>query len=226
MRLPRKNVLPLAGKPVIGHSIEAALQAVSLDRVVVSTDDEEIAQVAASLGCGVLPRPAELARDDSPIDDAYRNALAQLEAADGFRPDIVVGMQGNVPLRAPGEIDELVRRLVETPWATAVATARRVSERPEWMRRIVDPATGEIAPFLDAGERYRKQDLPDLCLLDGASIALRSDVLRRTARDRRVHAYLGDRVLVHVHDPEYSVEIDDQHDLDVAAFWFSRRHTG
>src|SRR5207249_5977586 len=70
LRFPRKNVLPLAGIPVIAHTIQAARQATVLDRVIVSTDDPEIADVSKAFGAEVIERPADLARDDSPIDDA------------------------------------------------------------------------------------------------------------------------------------------------------------
>jgi CMP-N-acetylneuraminic acid synthetase len=210
--------MSLAGKPVIAYTIGAAREAASLEQVIVSTNDQQIATVAAECGAKVVLRPDELARADSAIDDTYRHVIQYLEETEGFIPDIIVGMQANVPIRAKGEIDSVVHRLVDSPWATAVATGKRVSERPEWMKRIVDDATGEIAPINSPGERYRMQDLTELYLLDGATIAMRPDVLKRTAGDRRVHAYLGDKVLIYVHERCYAVEIDDKEDLELAVW--------
>jgi len=220
-RLPNKNILDIAGKPLIGYTIEAARKARLLDQVIVSTDDDVICDVAVRLGARVVIRPKELARDDSPIDDAYRHTVRYLEDHEGFVPEVVVGMQANMPVRKDGEIDAVVRRLIETPWATAVATAKRISERPEWMKRLKDETTGEITPIADASTNYRVQDLPELYLLDGAIIALRTEVLKSSAGNRRVHAYLGDRVLIHVHAPRYAVEIDDHDDVGLAEYFLS-----
>ncbi len=221
-RLPSKNVMLIGGKPLIAHPIEAALQSRQLMRVIVSTDDEVISEVALQHGAEVIKRPSALARDNSPIDDAYRHVLHHIKEAGGDPPDIVVAMQANIPIRKENEIDEMVEKLGRTPWATSVATARRVAERPEWMKQLKDRASGEIAPFMDAGENFRKQDLPDLYLLDGAVIALRSEVLMRAAENRRVHAYLGDRILVQVHEARYSFEIDEPDDVEQIEWLLSR----
>jgi CMP-N-acetylneuraminic acid synthetase len=151
-----------------------------------------------------------------------RHAREEVEA-DGRGPiDVVVCMQANVPVRRDGEIDTVVRRLRATAWATAVATGYAIEQRPEWMKRIRDRSTMEIAPFMDAGTAYRTQDLPELYLLDGAIVAVRTEVLQKTAGDRRVHAYMGDRVVIVPHEPKYAVEIDSVPDLDLAEFFLTR----
>ena len=221
-RLPGKNTRVIAGKPLLAYTISAAKQAACLSEVIVSTENEKIAGLAREHGSRVIMRPAELARSDSPIDDAMRHACDEAQRHDGTPIDIVVCMQANVPVRKDGEIDEVVTRLRATPWATAVATAYRIQQRPEWMKRIKDPATLEIEPFMDAGTAYRTQDLPDLYLLDGAIVAVRADVLRRTAGDRRAHAYMGERVLIVPHDPRYAVEVDEESDVELAEFFLTR----
>lgn len=221
-RLPGKNIVPLEGKPLIAHVIEAARRARMLDRVIVSTDDPAISEVAARYGAEVIRRPDEIARHDSPIDDTYRHTIDYLERRERLAADVVVGMQANIAVRRDGEIDEVVRELLAVPWATAVATARLVSERPEWMKRLKDAATREIVPLVHADTNYRKQDLPELYLLDGAVIAMRSRVLRETAGDRRTHAYLGGRVLVHVHARPFGLEVEDPEDVDLVECLLSR----
>jgi CMP-N,N'-diacetyllegionaminic acid synthase len=221
-RLPGKNTRVIAGKPLLAYTIAAARRASSLSDVIVSTEDEKIAGLAREYGSRVIVRPAELARSDSPIDDAMRHACDEAQRDDKTPIDVVVCMQANVPVRKDGEIDEVVTRLRATPWATAVATGYSVHQRPEWMKRIKDRATMEIEPFVDAGTAYRTQDLPDLYLLDGAVIAVRADVLRRTAGDRRVHAYMGERVLIVPHDPKYAVEVDEEIDVELAEFFLAR----
>ena len=221
-RLPGKNTRVIAGKPLVTYTIAAAKRASSLSEVIVSTEDEGIARLAREYGSRVIMRPAELARSDSPIDDAMRHACDEAQRYDKTPIDIVVCMQANVPVRKESEIDEVVTRLRATPWVTAVATGYCVQQRPEWMKRIKDRAAMEIEPFMDAGTAYRTQDLPDLYLLDGAVVAVRTDVLRGTAGDRRVHAYMGERVLIVTHDPRYAVEVDEEPDVELAEFFLTR----
>lgn len=222
-RLPGKNLLPVLGKPLVAYTIEVALQASSLDRVLVSTDHPRIAEVAKSFGAEVVIRPKELATADAPIDDSLRHVVKNLKANGGSAPEIVVLMQANNPVRKKGEVDEVVSKLTAAPWATAVATAYKISERPEWAKRIVDRETMEIRPFSDPGTNFRMQDLPDLYLLDGSVMAVRVEVLEKTAGDKRVHAYMGDRVVIMVHDSKYAVEIDDIEDVELAQFYLSRQ---
>lgn len=215
-RLPAKNVLPLCGKPLIAYTIEAALQSTKLDRFIVSTDDPEIGEVASHLGAEVVVRPKELATLEAPIDDSLRHVVSFLEEKENFLPGIVVLMQANNPIRKKGEIDAVLNKLIGVPWATAVGTAYKVKQRPEWAKLLISEETMEIRPFLDAGVAYRIQDLPDLYLLDGSVLAVRADVLKKTAGDRRVHAYLGDRVVIEVHERMYATEIDEWEDLKLA----------
>lgn len=110
-RLPRKNVLPLAGKPVIAWTIEAAQEAATVDRIVLSTDDEEIAAVAAQWKCEVpFMRPPELATDGASSMDVIWHALDQV--GEGF--DDLVLLQPTSPLRRGSHIDACVRLRVET----------------------------------------------------------------------------------------------------------------
>lgn len=102
--IPRKNVLPLGGKPLIAHTIAAALAARRVSRVVVSTDDAEIAEVARQHGAEVTMRPAELANDIARSEDALLHVLDVLEE-EGYRPDAVAFLQCTSPLTTPGDID-------------------------------------------------------------------------------------------------------------------------
>lgn len=215
LRLPGKNIRPIAGKPLIVHSIEMALKATSLDAVIVTTDDDEIGETARAAGATVIVRPAELATPTAPIDDALRHAVTAHEAASGHAVAVVVSMQANTPVRREGEIDAVVERLRATPGATAVATAYRLSERLHWAKALADPSTMEVRPLVNVTE-YRVQDLPPLYLLDGAIIAVRADVLARTAGNRRAHAYLGERICVFEHDERYATEVDEHHDVAMA----------
>lgn len=104
--LPGKNIRPLGGKPLIAWSIEQALAVKRIDRVIVSTDSEEIAVVARAYGAEVpFLRPPELARDDSPEWLAWRHALNYLKENDGVMPTVMVSVPATAPLRSPIDID-------------------------------------------------------------------------------------------------------------------------
>jgi CMP-N-acetylneuraminic acid synthetase len=223
IRLPGKNVIRVAGKPLITHVIEAAKRSKLLDRVVVTTDDEEISTVSKSAGAEIIKRPAQLALHNSPIDDSYRHVLTLLEEQENYKPEIIVVMQANIPVRRENEIDEMVSDLISKRWASSIATGRHVVDRPEWMKILKDQQTYEISPFMDPGIKFRKQDLPELYLLDGAVIACRRAAIIQAAGEHRVHAYMGERVIVHVHDPRYSLEIDEPEDLELAEFYLSHQ---
>src|SRR4051812_11741596 len=103
--IPRKNLAPLAGKPLLAYTAEAALAARSLARVVLSTDDEEIAEVGRKLGVDVpFMRPAELARDDTPTLPVLQDVVRRLEAA-GEHYDAIFTLQPTNPLRRSSDID-------------------------------------------------------------------------------------------------------------------------
>ncbi len=214
----------LGGRPLIAYPIEAALRSRGLSEVIVSTEDEEIAKVARGEGARVVMRPPELAQADSPIDDSFRHVLDDVTRG-GVSVDVVVCMQGNVPLHKEGEIGQALGKLQANPAATAAASAYRIWERPEWMKKLRDVATMEIEPLMAAEARFRMQDLPTLYLLDGGFIAIRSDTLRRTAGVRRAHAYMGDRLLIVEHHRKYAVEIDDAEDVDMAEYFLREKET-
>src|SRR5262249_33542953 len=104
--LPRKNVLPVAGKPLIAWTIGAALSSRKLSRLLVTTDNQEIAEVARAYGAEVpCLRPAELARDESPVIEAVEHALRWVEKEKGEMPEYVLLLQPTSPLRTTADID-------------------------------------------------------------------------------------------------------------------------
>ncbi|TCM37305.1 acylneuraminate cytidylyltransferase [Novosphingobium sp. ST904] len=119
--IPRKNVLPLLDKPLIAHTIHAALLAESVDRVVVSTDDEEIASVSRAYGAEVIMRPPELASDMAKSEDALLHVLDHLDQTEGYRPDLLVFLQCTSPLTSSGDIDGTVGKLIEEQADTALS---------------------------------------------------------------------------------------------------------
>lgn len=219
--MPNKNIRMLFGKPLIAYTIEKALESRLCSEVVVSTDSPAIAKVARDYMVDVIMRPEELALDVSPIDDALRHAVRFFQSQKGFSTNIVVLLQANVPLRKKGEIDEVIERLINTDDATAVATVYAVEQRPEWMK-VMEHNTGKIKPFMGHSDLYRKQDLPELYLLDGAIIAVRAHTLMGTEGIKKAHGYLGDSIYPVIHDSKYSIEIDEEKDFEVAEYYLQK----
>ena len=120
-RLPRKHLRSLGGRPLIAHTLAAALEAARVDRVIVSTDDDAIAATARRAGAEVpFARPAELAADDTPTLPVIQHAVAWLEQR-GVRVEVVVTLQATTPLRPAGEIDAVVALLDDPEVRSAVS---------------------------------------------------------------------------------------------------------
>lgn len=220
-RVPKKNVRMLLGRPLIAYTIEKALESKLSSKVVVSTENYEIATIAENHGVKVVKRPDDLALDTSAIDDALRHAVRHIEEKDGFTADIAVLLQANVPIRKDKEIDEAVSRLISNDKITAVATAYAIDQRPEWMKQI-DLETGLAKPYMEPTSLYRKQVLPDLYLFDGAILAVRTQVLMKTEGNRKAHAFLGQEISMIVHERKYAIEIDKEEDFELAEFYLEK----
>ena len=119
--IPRKNVRLLAGKPLVAHTIEHARQAGSVNRVVVSTDDAEIASISRECGADVIWRPPDISGDTASSESALLHALEHLEKTEGYEPDLVVFLQCTSPLTAPEDIDATVQALVDHNADSALA---------------------------------------------------------------------------------------------------------
>ena len=135
--IPRKNIRILAGKPLIVYSIECAKESKLIRRVIVSTDDEEIAAVAKQFGAEVpFMRPRELARDLTPDLPVFQHALTWLKEKEGYSPDLVVDLRPTGPIRKVSTIDSAIRLMMEHPEADCLRSVTRPSQTPYKMWRI------------------------------------------------------------------------------------------
>ncbi|MCS4044615.1 N-acylneuraminate cytidylyltransferase [Salinibacter ruber] len=202
--LPRKNIRDLAGKPLIAWTIEAGHASSLLDRLILSSDDEEIMAVAEEYGCEVpFQRPAELAQDETPSVDALLHALDQVESH-----DYIVMLQPTSPLRTSTDIDATITKCYEAN-APACVTVTKTDKPPQWMYTLRDDHRME--PVLDQEEPVtRRQDAPDTYVLNGAVYVARTSWLleRKT--------FKTDKTLAHKMPKHSSVDIDDKLDLMLA----------
>jgi CMP-N-acetylneuraminic acid synthetase len=213
--LPRKNALPVAGVPMIAHTVRFALRSRLVGRVVVSTDGGEIAAIARDEGVEVSMRPAELAGDTATVDSAVRHAVTAL----GAREPIVVILYGNVPVRPADLADRAVARLVETG-ADSVQSYYRVGKtHPYWMSRLDE--SGRVSQFVE-NRIYRRQELPPLFMPDGGVIAVRRASLF-DVREGEPHAFFGsDRRGIETREGEV-IDVDTALDRAVAEAMLAAR---
>ena len=166
-RVPGKNIRPLAGKPLIAYSIEAALESALFDRVVVSTDSEEIAAVAQSSGAEVpFLRSAEISDDVTPISAVTADALERLDP-DGMRYRFVAQLMANCPLRDAEDLVASFKQFSETAADSQISVVRYGWQNPWWaMRR--DAGSFALDPLFPREMSTRSQDLPELFCPTGA----------------------------------------------------------
>ncbi len=207
-----KNIIDINGKPLIGYTIEDALSSKLINRIVVSTDSDEIASVVSGMyDVEVIKRPSAFARDDSPIEEALLHVVEYLEQKEKYTVDLVVWMQANVPIRKEGIIDEAVVRLVNSD-ADSCVTCYEVDQIPEVMKVMNEK--GRLAPLFEDVKGIRRQEFPKKYLLDGSVVALRAKNLFQTRGIRKAHIYLGREIIPLIQEKKmYTLEIDVPEDI-------------
>jgi len=205
--IPRKNIRDFAGYPLIVWSIAAGLQARSVSRVIVSTDDEEIAAVAREYGAEApFLRPVELAQDRTTDLPVFEHALKWLEDIEGYKPDIVVQLRPTSPIRPKDCVDGAVRILVEHTDADCVRGVVPAVQNPFKMWRFngYDKPMNPLLKVDGIAEPYNapRQILPPAYWQTGHIDAIRTSTISRK------HSLSGDVVYPLVIDPRYAVDID------------------
>lgn len=202
--VPRKNLRPLAGRPLIAHSIRLARACPSIERVLVSTDDAEIARVAREHGAEVPGlRPVELAGDDVPLLPVVQE-MARRADPTGACPGVVV-LQPTNPFRARDEVERAVAELRAHPDCEAVLSVSPARQHPYRMRRLVD---GVPVPLLEGeGQAGQRQQLPTVYYFDGAIVAARREALLRQT------TFWGERLRAVVVSERAGIDLDDELDF-------------
>ncbi len=215
--VPRKNIRLLNGKPLLAYTAESALQAKSLARVILSTEDAEIAETGRNCGLDVpFLRPAELAQDSTPSLAVVRHALLTLkENGDAF--DAVCLLQPTNPLRRAADIDACVGLFIESDADCVISVLPVPHEyNPKWVfwkngggKMSLSTGDKEIIP--------RRQDLPPAFHRDGSVYVTRSEIII----DRE--SLYGENVLGYEMLPEFSANIDTEEDWTAIEKRISRR---
>ena len=213
--IPRKNLACINGRPLVVHSIEHALASRRVSRIVVSTDDPEIAQVARAAGAEVpFVRPSELSGDEVLDLPVFEHVLRFLAASEGYAPEVVVHLRPTAPHRRGEWIDQAVTLLLEHPAADSVRSVSSPAEHPYRVFRI--DGEGYLDPVMkhehERPHDLRRQDHPRMfhynCVIDVTR--------RRTIVDRR--SMTGGRILPFLMEASDVIDIDTELDLRVARF--------
>ena len=205
--VPRKNLRPLGGTPLVAWSIEVAQSVEAIDRAVVSTDDDAIAETAREHGGTVARRPAELATDDALVLDAVRYHLNEW-TAEGRPAGVVVLLEPTCPLRQPEDVAACLRRLAEEN-VDSVATFTEASLNPHRAWRIENE---EPRPFVEGAVPWcPRQAFPESYQLNGGAYAFFADRLP----DDSVAPLFGRAGAVYMPEAR-SVDIDTEIDLRLA----------
>lgn len=213
--VPRKNLRSIADRPLLSYAYDPARASRFDLHVVTSTDDDEIAAMAESLGSEVVRRPADLAGDETPMAPVVAHALTTAEASTGRRFDIVVLLQPPSPIRRGVDIDAVVSRLAADPGIDSVVSVCRVEDGHPARMYAMDPDDA-LVPLEPDHEFTRRQDLPLVYHRNGAIYAYRRDnVLAGEPMGRRTVGYEMPAT--------WAANIDDERDLliaDVIVRWW------
>jgi N-acylneuraminate cytidylyltransferase len=204
--IPRKNIQPFAGHPLVAYSIAAGLQAETVNRVIVSTDDEEIAEISRTYRAETpFLRPAKFAQDDTTDLPVFLHALKWLKEQEGYQPDIVIQLRPTSPIRPPDLVDRAARVLVDHPHADSVRGVVPSGQNPHKMWRIDEQ--GHMRPLItvpDIPEPYNapRQSLPPTYWQTGHIDAIRTSIITEK------NSLSGEIILPVELDIRYTVDID------------------
>jgi CMP-N-acetylneuraminic acid synthetase len=209
--IPRKNVLPLLGKSLVERTFECARASAALDRVILSTDEPEIAELGRRIGLEVpFQRPGDIAGDTTPMIDVVVHALSTL-GQQGYTPDAVMVLQPTSPLRRPHHIRDTVALLATHPEASGVCTVCPMPKElcPHYLVKM--SPDGYLEFFMPDGANYRRrQDVPQAWRRDGTIFLTRTNVLI----DER--SFYGQRCLTLELKPAEVLNIDEPADWEEA----------
>lgn len=205
--IPRKNIRDFAGYPLISYSIAAGLQAELVNRVIVSTDDPEIAEIAKGYGAEVpFLRPAELAQDETLDLPVFEHALSWLKAHESYGPDLVVQLRPTSPIRPTDLVDRGIKLLLDHPEADSVRGVVPAGQNPYKMWHIGQE--GKLKPLLTVGgieEPFNapRQSLPEVYWQTGHIDVIRPKVILKKS------SMSGEDILPLRIDPAFTVDIDN-----------------
>ncbi len=208
--IPKKNIIALAGKPLIAWSIDASLKSKYINRTIVSSDDEDILHISKKLGAETIKRPKSLARDNSPTEPVLVHALRQLKSKEGYVPDIFVLLQPTSPLRNHQDINNALELMLKDRNASAVISVYNMQHHP--LKSFMRGKTGYLRGIINNKYPFMpRQNLPQVLMPNGAIYIVKTKTFLRK------HQLLTQKTLPYIMSESKSVDVDTLDDLRVAA---------
>ncbi len=206
--VPRKNVRELNGRPLIGYTIEAAKKSNRVSRVVVTTEDIEIATVSREYKAEVpYLRPDELSQDNSPTMECVLHMLNYLEKTEGYVSDYVLLLQCTSPLRNHSHINEAIDKLLNSDYDSIVSVCE-AEVNPYWANIFEGD---KLKYFIEEGRKItRRQELPNVYRMNGAIYLIKTEVLKKQK------TFEPEEVMGYIMDSYSSVDIDTEMDFKIA----------
>jgi len=215
--VPRKNLRPLGGKPLVAHAIAAARACRAIDRVVVSTDDEQIAAVARQFGAEVpFLRPTELSGDHAPEWLAWRHLIQNLPPRDGRNLDVFVSVSPTSPLRGVEDVEACVRTLLAGD-VDVVITVRAAARSPYFNMVTIDPQGYANLVIPPKSVIHRRQSAPAVYDMTTVAYAARPEFILRA------DSLFAGRVKAVVVPEERALDIDTEWDFQMAEFFLAQQ---
>lgn len=213
--IPKKNIKSFNGKPLISFTIEEAKKSKYIDRIVVSTEDEEISKICQKYGAEVpYARPMELAKDDTPTIDCIIHMLKWFEENEHYVPDYVCLLQCTSPLRTSNDIDSAIDKMINLGMDGIVSICE-AEVNPYWTNVFVEE---KLEYFIESGKKItRRQELPKVYRVNGAIYILRTNVLLEKK------TFEPDNITGHIMSPESSIDIDNSIDFKLAELIIKER---
>lgn len=213
--IPRKNIKELNGKPLIAYTIEEAKKSQYIDRIVISTEDEEIAAVSKKFGAEIpYLRPKELAQDNSPTVDCVIHMLNWLQQNEEYVPDYICLLQCTSPLRTFKDIDGTIEKMINTGMDGAVSICE-AEINPYWTN-IFDG--NKLKNFIDEGKKIiRRQDLPKIYNINGSIYVIKIEPLLRKK------TFEVENITGYIMNNENSIDIDNEIDFKFAELLIKER---
>lgn len=209
--LHKKNIKLLNGKPLICYTIKEALES-DINRVIVSTDDDEIAKISKDFGAEVIKRSEELAEDKTPVINVVLHVLEKIEL-EGYICDIAILLQPTSPLRTKEDINEALKLFIESDCESLISV-NKIEHSPYWSFNIKNSYLEPL--FSKEYIKMRRQDLPEAYMPNGAIFISTPKNLKKYT------SYYCEKIKPYIMSVEKSVDIDTQSDLDLAEIIIKR----
>lgn len=211
--LPRKNIKPLCGRPLIYYTIREAFKSKYISKTIVSTEDEKISEISNEYNAEVIKRPLHLAEDETPTIDVIFHVL-QILKTKKFKPKVVVLLQPTSPLRNAQDIDNAMELFIKSDCESVVSVCK-TEHSIYWSFKIDN---GYLQSIFEGNYlKMRRQDLPKIYRPNGAIYISTPEMLRK------YNSFYCSKIIPNVMPPERSLDIDDEIDFMLAELLMSGR---